>query len=149
MAVIILVVCLCKSYCRRRTPGPETNNQKIAKKMTYKQGDKISIKDPKHTVPDDTKEDIVEPKQDKKKQPPKPNSEAKPTVVPEATKVEIKKPTVRPQTVKIDIEDTDSDSYSDSYTDSDSDSEINENVEVNTEVSDSCISLEINDSDLY
>jgi serine-aspartate repeat-containing protein C/D/E len=69
------------------------------------------------------------------------------------------------------IEDTDSDSESNSYYNSDShsesyshsesnsyynsdsnsdtDSEINENNEVITEISDSCISLEIDDSDLF
>jgi hypothetical protein len=74
-------------------------------------------------------------------------------VVTDATKVvitdtkqdNIKKTTVKHLTVQIDYEDTDSDSY----TDADSDSEINENVEVNAEVSDSCISLEIDDSDLF
>ena len=93
---------------------------------------------------------------------PEQNHEFRPTLgpfVPKASKIEITKPKQdkmkKPQTVKVDIEDTDSDSYSESnsYSNSDSnsdtDSEINENNEVITEVSDSCISLEIDDSDLF
>ena len=93
---------------------------------------------------------------------PEQNHEFRPTLgpfVPKASKIEITKPKQdkmkKPQTVKVDIEDTDSDSYSDSnsYSNSDSnsdtDSEINENNEVITEFSDSSISLEINDSDLF
>ena len=149
------------------------NNINNANRMPYQQGDKISVRRAKNTASDDI-EPIPYPKKNKQ---PKQNSVFRPTVVPfvpeqnhefrptlgpfvpKASKIEITKPKQdkmkKPQTVKVDIEDTDSDSYSDSnsYSNSDSnsdtDSEINENNEVITEVSDSCISLEIDDSDLF